>query len=279
MAKPQSLNGSAWIRSRERRGPVSIDGPRSAKVFDVEGKEMGGITLPGFFNTGLRSDVIRRAVVAQQSHRFQPQGRNLMAGKRTTAEGFGVGRGISRVPSIGGHGPLSGTAAFAPGTMGGRMAFPPVVGKKFQKEVNRKERLLALRSAIAATGSRKLVRSRGHMFDEGVALPIVVSDEVEKLSKASEAKRFLASIGLWDDIVRVKKSRRIGHSGRTHAVGPLVVVWDSKAARKAFGNFEGVEVVAATDLSVELLAPGTRPGRLTVWSESAVKALSGRKWK
>ncbi len=252
--------------------------PRTAKVLDSEGKEVGEMALPEFFGTAVRLDVIRRAVVAQQSHRFQPQGRNLMAGKRTTAEGFGVGRGISRVPRIGGHGPLSGTAAFAPGTMGGRMAFPPVVGKKFEKEVNRKERLLALRSAIAATGSGEIVRGRGHRFDEDVALPLVVSDEVEKLSKASEAKRFLASIGLWDDIVRVRKSRRIVHGSRTHAVGPLVVVSDSHAARKAFGNFEGVEVVAARDLSVEALAPGTRPGRLTVWSESAVKALSGRKW-
>lgn len=245
---------------------------------DVEGKEAGALALPELFGTELRSDVIRRAVVAQQSHRFQPQGRNLMAGKRTTAEGFGVGRALSRVPRIGGHGPLSGTAAFAPGTVGGRLAFPPVVGKKMGKEVNRKERLLALRSAIAATGSGELVRRRGHRFDEDVTLPLVVSDGVEKLSKASEAKRFLASIGLWDDIVRVRRSKRIGHGGRTHAVGPLLVVSDSREARRAFGNFEGVDVVAAGDLSVEALAPGTRPGRLTVWSESALKTLSARKW-
>lgn len=252
--------------------------PRTAKILDVGGKEVGELVLPEFFTTALRLDVIRRAVVAQQSHRFQPQGRNLMAGKRTTAEGFGVGRGISRVPRIGGHGPLSGTAAFAPGTMGGRMAFPPVTRKRRDKNVNRKERLLALRSAIAATASGEIVRGRGHRFNENIALPLVVSDEVEKLSKASEAKQFLASMGLWDDIVRVRKSKRIGHSGRTHSVGPLLVISNGGVARKAFGNFEGVEVVTARDLSVEALAPGTRPGRLTVWSESAMKALAGKKW-
>ncbi len=257
---------------------MSSPQPRIAKVLDVGGKEVGELALPGFFGMGLRLDVIRRAVVAQQSHRFQPQGRNLMAGKRTTAEGFGVGRGISRVPRIGGHGPLSGTAAFAPGTMGGRMAFPPVTRRKIGKSVNRKERLLALRSAIAATASREIVKGRGHRLGEDVALPLVVSDEVEKLSKASEAKLFLASVGLWDDIVRVRKSKRIGHGGRTHGVGPLIVVSNRQSARKAFGNFEGVEVVAASDLSVEALAPGTWPGRLTVWSESAMKMLSGREW-
>ena len=256
---------------------MSSHEPRTAKIFDVGGKEVGELALPEFFSTELRMDVIRKAVVAQQSHRYQPQGRNLMAGKRTTAEGFGVGRGISRVPRIGGHGPLSGTAAFAPGTMGGRMAFPPVTRKRLDKRVNRKERLLALRSAIAATASREIVRGRGHRFDEDIALPLVVSDEVEKLSKASEARGFLGSIGLWDDIVRVRKSKRIRHGGRTHGVGPLIVVSDGQAARRAFGNFEGMDVVAARDLSVEALAPGTRPGRLTVWSESAMKAISERK--
>ncbi len=251
---------------------------RSAKVLDAEGNAVGEMTLPELFQTELRLDVIRKAVLAQQSHRFQPQGRNLMAGKRTTAEGFGVGRGISRVPRIGGHGPLSGTAAFAPGTVSGRMAFPPVTGKKLDKQVNRKERWLALRSAIAATASREIVTKRGHKFDQDISLPLVVSDDVEKLSKASDAKRFLTSIGLWDDVARIRKSKRIKSNRRVHAVGPLVVVGENQGAKKALRNFEGVDFVTAKDISVELLAPGTHPGRLTVWSESAIKAISERKW-
>src|SRR5881409_73690 len=119
----------------------------------MDGKTAGDVPVPSVFNTPLRLDVISKAVLAEQSHSFQRQGRNPMAGKRTTAEGFGVGRGISRVPRIGGHGPLSGTAAFAPGTVSGRMAFPPVTAKKIAKQINRKERRLALRSAIAATAS------------------------------------------------------------------------------------------------------------------------------
>src|SRR5213594_4518360 len=157
------------------------DTVRTAHVLDVEGKTTGEVPLPQVFQTILRLDVIRKAAIAQQSHAFQPQGRNLMAGKRTTAEGFGVGRGISRVPRIGGHGPLSGTAAFAPGTVGGRMAFPPVTSKKTAKRINQKERRLALKSAIAATASNQVVRNRDHKFDEGRRLPIIVSVEVENL--------------------------------------------------------------------------------------------------
>ena len=243
-------------------------------MLDIEGKPTGEIPLPTVFETRLRLDIIQKASIAQQSHRFQPQGRNLMVGKRTTAEGFGVGRGISRVPRIGGHGPLSGTAAFAPGTVGGRMAFPPVTAKKIAKQINRKERRLALRSAIAATASDEIVRQRGHKFDEQRRLPLVVNDEVEKLSKSSQAKHFLSAVGVWDDVLRVRRSKRIKSGRRVHAVGPLIVVGDDKTARKALRNFEGVSVIRADELSVELLAPGTHPGRLTIWSESAVKKIA-----
>jgi len=243
-------------------------------VLDIEGKPTGEIPLPTVFETRLRLDIIQKASIAQQSHRFQPQGRNLMAGKRTTAEGFGVGRGISRVPRIGGHGPLSGTAAFAPGTVGGRMAFPPVTAKKIAKQINRKERRLALKSAIAATASDEIVRQRGHKFDQERRLPLVVNDEVEKLAKSSQAKHFLSAVGVWDDVLRVRKSKRIKSGRRVHAVGPLIVVGDDKTARKALRNFEGVSVIRADELSVEMLAPGTHPGRLTIWSESAVKKIA-----
>ena len=257
---------------------MSTDTVRTAHVLDVEGKPSGEIPLPQVFQTVLRLDVIRKAAIAQQSHSFQPQGRNLMAGKRTTAESFGVGRGISRVPRIGGHGPLSGSAAFAPGTVSGRMAFPPVTFRTLVKQINQKEKRLALKAAIAATASDEIVRNRGHKFDPDRTLPLVVNNEVENLSKASDAKRFLTSIGVWADIMRVRKSKRIKAGARVHAVGPLIVVAEDKKARKALRNFEGLDVVKAADLSVEALAPGTHPGRLTVWSESAIKTLAERKW-
>ncbi|TMI37427.1 50S ribosomal protein L4 [Candidatus Bathyarchaeota archaeon] len=154
------------------------------------------------------------------------------------------------------------------------MAFPPVTAKKIAKQINRKERRLALRSAIAATGSDEIVRQRGHKFDQERRLPLVVNDEVEKLSKSSQAKHFLSAVGVWDDVLRVRRSKRIKSGRRVHAVGPLIVVGDDKTARKALRNFEGVSVIRADELSVEMLAPGTHPGRLTIWTESAVKKIA-----
>lgn len=251
---------------------------RTVRILSTGGEPAGEVALPAAFEAPLRLDMIRKAVLAQQSHRFQRQGRNPMAGKRTTAEGFGVGRGISRVPRVGGGGPLSGTAAFAPGTVSGRLAFPPVSAKNPAKRVNDKERRLALRSAVAATASKQLVRTRGHQFDENIGLPLVVTDDMEKFSKAAEAKKLLTVLGLWDDIERVSKSRQTIRGRTRHAVGPLIVVEQYHGAEKAFENFEGVDVVRVQDLSVEHLAPGTHPGRLTIWSESAIKTVAGRTW-
>ena len=255
-----------------------MDNANSVNVIGVDGKTAGDVPVPPVFNTPLRLDVISKAVLAEQSHSFQRQGRNPMAGKRTTAEGFGVGRGISRVPRIGGHGPLSGQAAFAPGTRGGRLAFPPVSMANPAKSINRKERRLALRSALAASASTSIVKKRGHRFEEEMMFPLVVSDAIEKITKTSEARKILFSLGLWDDIARVEKSRQTLRGRTTHKVGPLIVVGDYQGAHRAFRNFDGVNVVRAQDLSVENLAPGTHPGRLTVWSESAFKWIGTRAW-
>ena len=59
---------------------------KHVKVYKLDGKAKSTITLPDHFETSFRPDVIKRAVITQQSHRFQPQGRDPMAGKRNTAE-------------------------------------------------------------------------------------------------------------------------------------------------------------------------------------------------
>ncbi|MEM3017800.1 MAG: 50S ribosomal protein L4, partial [Candidatus Bathyarchaeia archaeon] len=69
-------------------------------VYDLEGNEKARLTLPRVFQTEFRPDIIRRSVVALQTHRLQPKGRDPMAGKRTTAESFGVGRDLARVPRV-----------------------------------------------------------------------------------------------------------------------------------------------------------------------------------
>src|SRR4030065_14915 len=126
---------------------------KTAKIYNLQGKTIAKITLPTIFNTPLRPDVIKRAVLATQTSRLQPQGRDPMAGKRTTAESRGTGSGISRVPRIKGG---AGTDKLAPSTVGGRQPHPPRSQKKIQRRIPKKENRLALFSAIAATASKEI---------------------------------------------------------------------------------------------------------------------------
>ena len=252
-------------------------------MYDLEGNAIGKVELPGFFENPVRADLIKRAVVALQSHRFQPQGRDWMAGKRNTAQSIGVGHGMARVPRIkGDRYPKANQAAFAPSTVKGRLTFPPVSSKRVGKKMNRKELRLAMLSALAATSSKELVKARGHKVAENQEFPLVVSDDLERLAKTSEAENLLKKVGVWDDVERA--SNRKMRSGRgsmrgrpyKHPVSALVVVEKRQGAEKAFGNLTGVSVVDAASLSVEDLAPGTHAGRLTIWSESALKAVGVR---
>ena len=161
--------------------------PKIVKVFDLEGNPVGEIELPEHFFTPIRIDLIRRAFISAFTMRLQPKGTDPMAGKRTTAESFGVGLGLARLPRIKGH--LWPRAAFAPNTVGGRRAHPPKVEKKIHEYINKKERRLAIRSAIAATAIPELVRLRGHIIDQVPQIPLIVVNDFEELMYTSEVKR------------------------------------------------------------------------------------------
>src|SRR4030042_4742124 len=205
---------------------------KAAKVFNREGKAFGKIDLPPVFTTPLRPDVIKRAVFALQSARIQPQGRDPMAGKKTTAESRGTGSGIARIPR---RKTGSGRAAFAPGTVGGRQAHPPLSEKNILKKLSKKDRKLALFSAIAATASKELVARRGHNIEDVPQIPLIVTSELEELKKAKEVEETLIRLGVLSELFRVKDSRKVragkGKSrGRKmkQACGPLIVVAENK---------------------------------------------------
>jgi large subunit ribosomal protein L4e len=250
-------------------------------VYEVNGSVKRDIALPEIFSTPVRPDLIKKAVLSIQSKSFQPKGRDPMAGKRTTAESFGVGLGIARIPRVKARGTARGSqGAFAPGTVGGRLAHPPRAEKVIVKKINSKERKLALKSAIAAAAIKEIVEKRGHKIGELKALPIVVEDSLEQMSTTKEFKEFLEKLGLEDELKRIEegvkvragKGKRRGRRLKRRK-GPLIVVSGSCPALKAARNIPGVDVCPVDRLNVELLAPGTHPGRLTIWTESAIEKL------
>ena len=249
---------------------------KSANIYNLQGQPTAKITLPNAFHTPLRPDVIKRAVLAIQTNRLQPQGRDPMAGKRTTAESRGTGSGISRVPRLKG----GGRAKFAPSTVGGRQPHPPTANKTIVKRISKKEARLALISAIAATASKATVKSRGHEIAKVLEIPIVVTDDIAELKRTKDFETTLSNLGLVDDVSRVKDSRKIRagkgkRRGRKmkQAVGPLIIISEDRGLQEAAANMPGLDVALVNALNAELLAPGTHPGRLTVWSHSALEQV------
>ena len=250
--------------------------------YTTTGTKDAEVELPIIFSTPFRKELIHKAFTNLTSHKFQKQGRKPMAGMDVVADSNDppTGQGVSRVARMqGGGGGRQGQGAEVASTRGGRQAHPPIVEKVIYKKLNKKENKLALCSAIAATASKELVELRGHKI-EGIELfPIIVSDDIESVSKTSEVIKILDSLKLTQDVKRLNARKpRSGQSrlrGRTKKVGKsvLFVTADSSNLSKATGAIPGVDVTNVKDLSVLDLAPGSDPIRLTVYSKAALEEI------
>ncbi len=264
-------------------------------VYDLNGNKIGEIDLPSQFYEEVREDLIKRAYWALFSHSLQPYGVDPLAGKRRVVFWHKRRRkryrtfynwGISRAPKYiiarfgGGWGRIIFRAGFAPYAVGGRRAHPPLSEKILTEKVNKKERKKAIRSAIAATANRYFILKRGHRIPGDLLLPVIVSEEIENLKKTKDVRNFLLSINLKEELERIREKKIRSGKGKMRGrrykkkVGPLFVVSEKDVPlMKAARNIPGVDVVPVRNLNVLFLAPGAKPGRLTIWSKKAVEIM------
>lgn len=258
------------------------------KVLTAQNTESGKKKLPKQFSEPVRLDLIKRAVEAIQSHNRQQYGADPWAGMKHSATlskkrreyRASYGHGISRVPrkitSRRGT-QFNWTAAIIPGVVGGRRAHPPKAEKVYAKKINDKERKKAIRSAIAATISKEVVASRGHVLPD--KFPFLISKDFEKLEKTKAVLGSLKKLGLEKDLARASKKKVRAGRGKTRgrkykkSKGALIVVSGKCKLLKAAENIPGIDVVEVKNINAELLAPGAQPGRLAIFTESAVEAL------
>ena len=260
-------------------------------ILNILKEEIGKQELPVQFEEEVRPDLIKRAVISIHGNARQAYGADPMAGKKSSAKlsrrrhvyktSYGIG--ISRVPRkiMSRRGTrMNWVGAFAPGTVGGRKAHPPKAGKDWTKKINKKERRKAIRSAIAATLSKELV-SKNHIIPDNY--PFIIENKFESLKKTKEVEDVLKKIGLEKEIERVsEKTIRSGKGkkrGRKYKskTGPLIIVSKDCALLKAAKNIEGINVIIVKSLNAKSLAPSASPGRLTIWTQDAVKELGDKK--
>ena len=98
---------------------------------------------------------------------FQAYAVSREAGHQTSAESWGTGRAVARIPRVRGGGThRSGQGAYGNMCRSGRMFAPTKTFRKWHRRVNRKMRRYAICSAVAASALPALLMARGHKVDK-----------------------------------------------------------------------------------------------------------------
>ena len=255
-------------------------------VLSLKGDVKEEIEAPKAFAEEVRRDLILRAVRSELSKTYQPKGVYRWAGLQTSADYIGnkdkyrtmKNRGAAMLP----HEKLPkgryGRVRIIPFAVTGRRAHPPKPEKVLVEKINKKEWQKALRSAIAASAHPEIVKER---TGDEYKVPYIFEDAIESLEKTKDVVSFLKTVGLYGDVEKSHNSRKritgLRRKRKVRAVrvrkSILFVVSDDSPLVKGAGNLPGVKVVKVSDLTVNDVAPGGFPGRLVVWSKSAVQKL------
>jgi large subunit ribosomal protein L4e len=180
-------------------------------IYKLDGSVQEKVKLPEVFNTPYRPRIINRAVLAADSAKIQPKGASFMAGRHTTAVYIGrradpealINKGVARKPRAKNRKRiLEGNVRGIPGTVAGPRAHPLKPEEIQKEEINKKERILALKSALGVLKDLEKVQKRGHKFDPKLNLPVVVVNDLENLSKTKDVLSFMKTIGIDADVER-----------------------------------------------------------------------------
>ena len=239
------------------------------------------ISLPAVFKAPIRPDVVNFVHQQVSKNSRQPYCVSKEAGHQTSAESWGTGRAVARIPRVRGGGThRSGQGAFGNMCRGGRMFAPTKPWRRWHRKINVNQKRYALVSAIAASGVPALVQSKGHMIQEVPEFPLVVSDKIQEYNKTKQAVIFLRRMKAWNDIQKVYKSQRfragkgkMRNRRRIQRRGPLIVYGQDQGIRKAFRNIPGVDLMNINKMNLLKLAPGGHVGRFVIWTKSAFEML------
>ena len=265
-----------------------------AEIYSLDGKHVHDVQLPAQFQYPYRDDLIKRAVLSEESRTFQPKGSYPLAGLETSArykgrkEDFGTvkNKGIPHLPhEVLPKGQL-GKVKRVPHSVKGRRAHPPKATEKLVEEMNKKEYTHAFCSALSATANKSVVSARCVANSLAVSsissLPFILENSFENLKKTKDVEKVFVALKI-SALVEKSKEKSSAVSGVRHRTvrtkvprSVLVVVGKKCDAIKAARNLSGVDAVDAEGLKVLHLAPGTHAGRITVFTESALSALEKR---
>ena len=253
----------------------------TVSVYDRESTDISGSSsMPTVFSAPFRDDLVQFCHSNMALNRRQAHGVYHLAGHEHSAESWGTGRAVARIPRISGSGThRSGQGAFGNMCRKGRMFAPLKIWRKWHRKINLKQKRNAVASALAAAACAPLVQARGHRIDAVPELPLVVNslnvDQTKDMLKA------LNNLGATPDLTRVRKSKRtragIGkmkNSRFTLRKGPLIIYGDANPlVKRTARNLPGVEVCNVNRINLLQLAPGGHLGRFIIFTKDAFEQL------
>lgn len=253
----------------------------TVSVYDLKGNAVDQVALPSVFTAPIRTDIVQFVHAIQNLNTRQAHSVNPKAGHQTSAESWGTGRAVSRIPRVPGGGThRAGQGAFGNMCRGGRMFAPTHPWRKWHRKSNRKLRRFAIASAVAASALPALVMAKGHVIPDAVEIPLVVDDSFESINKTKTVVDVLKAIGAYDDVEKSKNSKRLRsgkgkqRNGRwLFKKGPLIIYGQDGGIAAAVNKLSGVSTRKVTNLSLQQLAPGGNVGRFVIWTRSAFEEL------
>ena len=90
-------------------------------------------------------------------------------------------------------------------------------------------------------------------------------------------------MGIYDDVLRAISGKHIRSGkgkrrGRKYKTPKSILIISTKdGIKKSSNNLIGIDIIKLNEMNIEHLAPGGDAGRLTVFTETALKKMGGNK--
>jgi large subunit ribosomal protein L4e len=249
------------------------------KILDTQNE----IELPKVFETPIREDIIKK--VADTLFHKQPYAPYILAGKGSSQHKQShcrrkfktlYGKGISRVSrkALWRRGDqFYWVGTFSPGTVKGRAPHPPKT-LRTPRFINKKEKILALKSCIAATASKTLLKKNYQNLPE-INLPLIISSQL--LDK--KAKEIFSVLEKTKLNLKPEKKVRPGIGkvrGRKYKNTKKILLVLGK--KEKFQKIKNLNLIFTNtnQLNVKDFSLNGKPGKLAIYTETAIKELGER---
>jgi large subunit ribosomal protein L4e len=254
----------------------------AVRKLDAKDAVVEQVVLPYVFTAPIRPDIVHFVHTSMAKNKRQAYAVSAGAGHQHSAESWGTGRAVARIPRISGGGTSrAGQGAFGNMCRSGRMFAPTKIWRQWHRKINTNQKRFAVASALAASALPSIVMARGHAIEQVAEIPLVLDAGLEAKQRTKEAITILKNVGAYADVEKAKASRKVRAGkgkmrGRRHINrrGPLVVVNEDAGVSKAFRNLPGVEVANVDSLNLLQLAPGGHLGRFIIWTKAAFEKLN-----